>query len=269
MAAFTYIGERLNTHRETIQKFVEERDVKGVRKEAARQRRRGTTHLDFNTGANKDKESDEMLWLLDTVLPKLSPETGVVIDTASSDCLRRALQRLGKRDNTIINAVGNDPAQTMEILGLAMEYNTGVIAVLSNPGGAPRSSDERLNLAAQLHRELAAARISDDRIFFDPQVLPLAFDAAQPKAVLETICGIRKLWPGAHTLAGLSNVSFNLPRRSLLNRTYLAMLLEAGVDSLIYDPCDRKLRATLLASRALLGQDDFLATYLSEITPED
>jgi len=269
MAAFTYIGERLNTHRETFQKCVDDRDLKSVRKEAARQQRRGATHLDFNTGANKDKEIDEMLWLLDAILPKLSPAAGVVIDTSSTDCLRRALQRVGKREGTIINAVNNDPARIADVLDLAKEFDAGVIAVLSGASAAPRSSDERLNLAAQLHRQIKAAGVSDERIFFDPQVLPLAFDSAQPKAVLETVRGIRHLWPGAHTLAGLSNVSFNLPRRSLLNSAFLAMLLESGVDSLICDPCDKKLRATLLASRALLDQDDFLATYLSEITPED
>lgn len=269
MTAFTIIGERLNTHREAFQKLVEERDAKGVRKEAARQQWRGATHLDFNAGANKDKETDEMLWLLDTVLPKLATGTGVVIDTASTDCLKRALERVGKRAGTIVNAVGNDPARSAEILGLAAEHDAGVIAVLSGAGGAPRSSDERLNLVSRLHRDIAAAGIADEQIYFDPQVLPLAADTAQPKAVLETIRAIRQHWPGVHTLAGLSNVSFNMPRRSLLNRTYLAMLLESGVDSLILDPCDKKLRAAILAARALLGQDDFLAIYLSEITPED
>jgi cobalamin-dependent methionine synthase I len=269
MPAFTCIGERLNTHREAFQKIVEERDAKAAKREASRQQRHGATHLDFNTSANKDKELDDLLWLLDTVLPKLALETGIVIDTTSTDVLSRALGRIGKRNGTLVNAVGGDPARTAEFLALAAQHGAGVIAVLSGASGAPRSADERLNLAARLRQDIVKSGIAEENIYFDPQVLPLAYDSAQPKAVLETVRGIRRLWPGAHTLAGLSNVSFNMPRRSLLNRTYLAMLLESGIDGLICDPCDKKLRAALLAARALLGQDEFLATYLSEILPDD
>lgn len=269
MAAFTCIGERLNTHRESFQRIVEERDAKAARREAARQQRHGATHLDLNTAANKDRELDEMLWLLDAILPKLAPETGIAIDTISADVLRRALERIGKRSGTLVNAVGGDPARTAEFLALAVQHGAGVIAVLSGAVGAPRSADERLNVAARLRQDIVKVGIAEENIYFDPQVLPLAYDAVQPKAVLEAVRGIRRMWPNAHTLAGLSNVSFNMPRRSLLNRTYLAMLLESGIDGLICDPCDKKLRAALLAARALLGQDDFLATYLSQILPDD
>lgn len=265
---FTLIGERLNTHREEFRTRVQERDTDAVVKEVQRQQRAGATHLDFNTSGSGEREIDDMLWLLGVALPLLKKKVGVVIDSPDAECLSRALQAVAGRPRTIINAITMDFERLQKTLPLIVQHGTGVVAILGGPGAPPRSSAERLSFAEQMRKILCDARIADERQYFDPQVLPLAYDAAQPRAVLETVVEIRKRWPGVHALAGLSNVSFNLANRRLLNRTYLAMLLGSGVNALLCDPCDRRLRQTLLASKALMGQDDFFATYLSRVKPD-
>ena len=97
----------------------------------------------------------------------------------------------------------------------------------------------------------------------------MAFDPLVPRTILETVRDLRARWPNTHSLLGLSNVSFNMPNRRLLNSVYLAMLLSVGIDSIICDPCSKPIRETLRAAQALLGQDEFLTGYLSEFTPED
>jgi 5-methyltetrahydrofolate--homocysteine methyltransferase len=149
------------------------------------------------------------------------------------------------------------------VLPLAVQHGTGVIAVLSAGPNPSRTADERLHAAEGLRKAMVEAGIPDAKQIFDPQVLPLGFDPVQAKAVLETLREIKRRWPLVKTIAGLSNISFNMPQRSLLNRTFLAMLLAAGIDGAILNPRDKTLRKTLLAARALLGQDDFLADYLA------
>jgi len=203
-----------------------------------------------------------MRWALETVVPALDSATGVVIDTQSIECLSEALTLLAGRRHTIVNAIAYDALQTRETLALAARHQAGVIAIVAGGAAAPRSCDERMNRAVQLQRQMNEAGIPDERQYFDPQLVPLAYDTWQPKAVLETATELRRRFPRAHVLAGLSNVSFQLPNRKLLHRTFLPMLLASGVNGLILDPCDKDLRQTLITARALLGQDEFLTTYL-------
>lgn len=261
--AFALIGERLNTHREDLRVKVFERDKDYVIREARRQQKAGATHLDIHAGGSGPKELEEMLWILETILPVLKENVGIVVDSSSPECLSRALFRIQGRPNTIVNAITNDAERMRTVLPLAVQHGTGVIAILSHGPNPSRTADERLNAAEALRKAMVEAGIPDSKQYFDPQVLPLGFDPCQPKAVLETLREIKRRWPFVHTIVGLSNISFNVPGRSLLNRTFLAMLLASGIDGAILDPRDKTLRKTLLSARALLGQDDFLADYLA------
>jgi len=269
LSGFTLIGERLNTHRERFKTRVAERDAESVVKEALRQQEAGVSHLDLNTSAVSERETEDMLWLLDTIMPALQPETGLAIDTASIECLKQALERLKGRGNTIINAISNDFQRIRDVLPLVVEHQASVIVILSSSASASRSADERLHVAEQLHALLCGAGVTEARQYYDPQLLPLAFDPQQPGAVLATVRELRRRWPAAHGIVGLSNISFNMPDRALLNRSYLSMLLASGIDGMLFDPCDTQLRQALIAARALLGQDEFLTTYLSEIGRDD
>jgi cobalamin-dependent methionine synthase I len=262
----TLIGERINTHRERFRLKVFERDTEAVLKEVRGQQNTNVTHLDINAGGSPAKETDDLLWLLETILPELKPETGLVIDSMSAECLARALFRIHDRPGTIVNAITNDADKLAAVMPLIQQHRTGVVAICGSIAASPRTSEERLAAAEQLHRALSSAGVPDERIYFDPLLLPLAYDPQQTRAVLETVRELRRRWPAAHAIVGLSNVSFNMPDRSLLNRTYLAMLLAAGANAVIINPGDAELVAILTAARALLGQDDFLTDYLSLTT---
>jgi 5-methyltetrahydrofolate--homocysteine methyltransferase len=101
-----------------------------------------------------------------------------------------------------------------------------------------------------------------DDIYFDPLVQPVGSSPDQGLAVLEGIKLIRASFPDAHIICGLSNISFGLPDRKLLNRVFLPMAALAGLDAAIMDPTDKPLMSSLMASCALLAQDEFCLSYI-------
>jgi 5-methyltetrahydrofolate--homocysteine methyltransferase len=275
MAAFTsfiLIGERINTHRERFRSAVSARDTKMVVREVRRQLQNGASHLDINAGGggvSPDQEIADILWILDTALPELPDSAGLSIDSSNPDCQAAALNKLGGRRGTMLNSLSAENPKIESMLALAAKAEAGAAVILANSAGISGLTPNRLKRAEELRNLMLAAGIPDERQFFDPQILPLAFDPLLPRTILGTVRELRSRWPNTHTLVGLSNVSFNMPRRKLLNSVYLAMLLDAGIDSVIADPCCKQLVDTLRAAQALLGQDEFLAGYLSEFKPED
>jgi 5-methyltetrahydrofolate--homocysteine methyltransferase len=275
MTAFTsfiLIGERINTHRERFRAAVGARDSKTVVREVRKQIQGGASHLDINAGGggvHLDQEIADILWILDAVLPELPREVGLAIDSANPDCQAAALNKLGGRHGTILNSLSADNPKIEPMLELAAKAEAGAAVILANSAGVSGLTPNRMKRAEELRGLMLKAGIPDERQFFDPQILPLAFDPLLPRTILVTVRELRSRWPNTHTLVGLSNVSFNMPRRKLLNSVYLAMLLDAGIDTVIADPCCKQLREMLVAAQALLGQDDFLAGYLSEFKPED
>ena len=100
-----------------------------------------------------------------------------------------------------------------------------------------------------------AAGVADDRVYVDPLVMTIATDVESANITLDTIRAVRAEFPAAHVCLGLSNVSFGLPARSLVNRTFLVLAMAAGMDTAIVDPGDARLRAKLLATDMVLGRD--------------
>lgn len=265
MSEFVLIGERLNTHRPAFATRVAERDADAVLSELEKQISAGVTHVDINAAnGGLERETADMDWLLDTLLPALNANVGIVLDSPDPQILSRALQKIGRRTGTILNGITASIATHTEVLRLAGTYCAGVIAILTDGSSVARSAEERMVMASGLRTVMDNAGIPEERQYFDPQILPAAFDTHQPSAALDCVRQLRARWPRSHAVAGVSNVSFNMPNRPLLNRAYLAMLLAAGCDAVLCDPCDSLTMETLTAARALMGQDEFLATYIEK-----
>jgi 5-methyltetrahydrofolate--homocysteine methyltransferase len=101
-----------------------------------------------------------------------------------------------------------------------------------------------------------------DDIYIDTLVYPVATDTGSALAAAGAIREIMSLFPGVHTICGLTNVSFGMPLRKLVNRTLLVVAMAHGLDSAIIDPTDRELMAGLVAAEALLDRDAFCSGYI-------
>jgi len=113
----------------------------------------------------------------------------------------------------------------------------------------------------KLFEATQAANVPDEKVYVDALVMTIATNTEAGRMTLDTIRAIHSEFPTAHISLGLSNVSFGLPVRSLVNRTFLTLAVAAGMDTAIIDPNDRELKAALLATDLLLGSDKHCLNY--------
>ena len=127
--------------------------------------------------------------------------------------------------------------------------------------GVPSSVADRMTAIGRILDELRRAEVPDERVYVDPLVMAIAANTESGRIALDAIRAVRAEFPKVHIISGLSNVSFGLPVRSLINRAFLTLALEAGLDTAILDPLDRELRKSLLAAEVVLGRDRYCLNY--------
>ncbi len=137
-----------------------------------------------------------------------------------------------------------------------------VIALCMDDEGIPNSSDDIIAHAKTLVNELQSIGIATSNIYIDPLVQPISTDPNKGLIVLNAVRGIKTQYPDVHITGGLSNISYGLPQRQIINRTFVTLMMEAGMDSAIIDPLDRNIMATIQTADMLIGNDPFCMNYL-------
>ncbi len=253
------LGELINCTRKKVGAAAAARDAAAIRDVALRQAAAGADYLDVNGGL-PGQEPETLAWLVGVV--QEVTELPLCLDSSDPAAFQAALPHC--RRTPMISSITEEPERFARILPLVKEYGTSVVALAMGPAATPTGVDDRVDNAARLVDRLAAEGIALDGIYVDPCVLPLSVDTTQGAAVADAISLLRERYPGVHTTVGLSNVSFGLPARKLLNQAFLALLMSRGLDSAIADPCDRQLMALVRAADTLLGGDDFCAAYIAD-----
>jgi len=256
---FTVIGERINMSRKRINERVRARDEAFITQEAKRQGASGATHIDINAGGNPSTEVDDMKWLVKTV--SAATELPICFDSPNPAALRAGLE-LCHRPGTIINSITLEAERVKGVLGLVQEFKPDVVALPMDDRGMPEAYAGRVRVIDGLVDLFRTSDVELSRVHFDPLVRPASTNPGQARDLLDAVRYIRKTHGDAHVALGLSNISFGLPKRQLLNRTFLAMLIAAGADGAIIDPLDREMMMTLLAGRAVLGLDEYALEYI-------
>jgi 5-methyltetrahydrofolate--homocysteine methyltransferase len=254
---FIKIGERINSSRETIAKAIQEKNETLIRREARLQKEAGVDMLDINCAFNSKNEVFDMEWLVKIV----QHETGLPlsIDSPNPEAIEAGL-RLHK-GRALVNSVTLEKKKAEVIFPLIKRYNAQLIVLTIDEKGMPSTSSERIKMTEGALNLAQDNGVSSDNLYIDPLVRPIS---SEPKQALEVIESVRLL-KSRHDLkviCGLSNISFGLPNRSILNAVFLAMMLSAGLDAAILDPLNKKIRAVLKVSNALLGRDDFCIEYI-------
>lgn len=260
MPEFTIIAERINMTRKRIQERVLARDADYIAGQARRQAEAGATHIDVNAGHDPDREVEHMAWLTGVVAD--ATDLPLSFDSTNPDALRAGLARCN-REGTIINSITGEAERIKAILPLVKEFGTRVIALTMDDSGMPDDLDGRMAVTRTLADTVQGEGIELDRVHFDHLVRPAATNPGQAECILEAVRATRAELPDAHIALGLSNVSYGIPRRNLLNRAFLAMLIAAGADGAIIDPTEEDMMATLYAARAVLGLDDYCMEYIT------
>jgi len=253
------IAERINASRKPIARALADRDAAFLQAEARTQADAGADFLDVNTALAPDTEKDLMVWAVDTVRQVV--DRPLAVDSASPVVARAGLERLPK-GSAILNSISAETGRLDAMLPLVQEFETRVVALAMDDRGMPASCDDRWRALETIFARTDAAGIARDRILVDPLVRPVATNPEQAPQCLAMIREIREKGGGAGTTMGLSNISFGLPERRHLNRTFLAMAAGAGLVSAILDPLEPGLMATALAAACLTGRDDYCMAYI-------
>jgi 5-methyltetrahydrofolate--homocysteine methyltransferase len=162
----------------------------------------------------------------------------------------------------MINSITDEAVRYQALIPLLKEYRPKVIALCMSEAGPPMGVDDRVATACRLVDRLTADGLQLEDIYVDLCVMPVSTGSEYGKAFLEALGQVTARYPGVHTNAGLSNVSYGLPLRKLVNEVFLVLLMARGLDTAIADPCDRQLMMNIKAAEALLGRDEYCAEYL-------
>jgi len=256
------IGERINASNDAVAEAIAKRDDDFLANLAKAQTLAGADFLDVNAGSGrgslKQAEAD-IRWLVGTV--QAASEQPLSIDSDSPEVIEAALKEY-HRERLIINSVTAEPARLESIGPLVAERQARVVALAMGPDGIPASVEERLSACERIILYLTGLGMKAEQVLFDPLVLPIAVDTRQGLVTLKTIEQIKSRYPDAGVIMGLSNVSYGLPKRKLVNRAFLLMAAYAGLDAAIVDPLDSKAMSLIKIADMLVGKDPSCRAYL-------
>lgn len=198
-------------------------------------------YIDLNVGPAKSDLVEVLPWLAKIIQD--NSECGISFDTTNSEEMQKGLEAF--RGKSFINSISLDDERIEKIGGLAVEYCSNLIALtLSKENGIPKDADGRLEIAFNIYEKCLEKGIDNEKLFFDPLILPICVDQSQGIEAINTIKMIKESFdPPVKTVIGLSNVSNGCPKdlRPLINRVYASLAFGAGLDAVIIDAKDDEL----------------------------
>lgn len=253
------VGERLNpTGKKVFQQALREQDMDYILARALEQQEAGADILDVNVGLPGLDEPA----LLARVVKALqgAVDLPLQIDSSNPAAIEAALRVCNGK--AIVNSVNGKPESLAAVLPLVKRYGAAVIGLTLDENGLPQTAEQRLQIARRIMEAALAAGIPKEDIYIDCLTLTVS---AQQEQARETLAAIRlvKEQLGLKCVLGVSNISFGLPNRELINQTFLSMALQAGLDLAIVNPNIKSMTDTVAAARVLLNKDAASAEYIA------
>lgn len=245
------IGERINpTGRKALAAEIRDGSFAAVKREAIEQVKAGARVLDVNMGVPGIDQAAAM----GQAVAELSVlvDVPLAIDTTDAAALEAGLRAFPGR--ALVNSVSAEPERLETFLPLAKKYGAAILCLPIAPGGVPVTAAERVKIAGDIVAAALGAGLRPQDLLLDPLVMTVAADERAARETLATLKEYRRIF-GYPAVMGLSNISYGLPRRDLMNAAFCAMALASGLDAPILNPYDAAMRDTLAAAAALLGHD--------------
>lgn len=245
------IGERINpTGRKKLAAEIKDGSFVSVKREALDQVKAGAGLLDVNMGVGGIDQAVAMKRAV-TEIAQLT-DAPLAIDTSDPVALEAGLRAYPGR--ALINSVSAEKERLEKFIPLARKYGAAILCLPLTDEGIPKTAEERLKVMETIIGTAKKAGLRDGDFLLDGLVMTIAADADACNHTLETLRLYRQHY-GYPATMGLSNISFGMPNRPLINSTFFAMCLAAGLDAPIMNPYDESMQNALMASMALLGKD--------------
>jgi cobalamin-dependent methionine synthase I len=253
------IGEKLNGTLKKTAAAIADRDVVFVQDMARRQVEAGANYLDVNAGTGSGREVEDLVWLVETV--QAAVDVPLCLDSANPIVLKSGMECV--KLTPMINSISGEASRLDGILPLAAAKGSPVIALLLDDGGIPNDVDGRLKIGRYILERTRQAGMPDEKVFIDPLAMAISTKTEGAVVALEAMKALHREFPEVKFSIGLSNISFGLPGRALVNQAFLAQLLAAGLDAAIINPLEQGLMNMLYATELILGHDSFCLKYIT------
>ena len=253
------IGELINSTRTRVRKAVEEKDAAFIQDLAKRQAAAGANWIDVNAGAFPTDEVEKMQWLITVI--RQATDAPLSVDSPRPAAVEAGLAMAGKEP--FLNSISAESERYRALVPLVRKYDTRVVALSLDDGGMTDDMRKVWDVADGLIKRLEDDGVPPDHIFVDPLIRPVSTNIEYALGALAVVEKITEKHPRVHKTCGLSNVSFGLPRRKLVNQVFVAMAIAKGMDSAIIDPLDPRMMANIFAAEALAGRDQFCMNYIT------
>ncbi|MGN1118962.1 MAG: homocysteine S-methyltransferase family protein [Oscillospiraceae bacterium] len=245
------IGERINpTGKKLFKEALKRRDLDYIMRQAIDQTSAGAEILDVNVGLPDIDEKEMMLAAVDAV--QSVTDAPLQIDTTELPVLEAALRVVAGKP--IINSVNGEEEKLSTVLPLAKKFGAAVVGLTLDSNGIPKKAEERLAIAEKIMNRALEYGIPKRDIYIDCLTLTAS---AEQDGVVETLKAVKMVTEklGLKTVLGVSNISFGLPNRELVNSTFLTMAMNNGLSLPIMNPNVASMAGAVSAFRLLSGYD--------------
>jgi 5-methyltetrahydrofolate corrinoid/iron sulfur protein methyltransferase len=257
------IGEKISVIAKKVREAMNSRDPKPIQELADAQWKAGAHFIDVNIGPAEENGEDLMKWMVESIQEKV--QTPLCLDTTNTSALEAGLKA---HNNTwgkpMINSTSNEPERFV-MLELAAKYNALCIGLTLGKGGLPADAEERCGIAAEIMARAAEYGMPLEDLYLDPLILQVCTMQDQARHAIKAVKMFQELNdPPMKTVVGLSNISNGVPKqmRSLIDRTYLTLLMYEGLSAAIMNPLDRDLMDVLKTSDVFIGNTLYAHSYL-------
>ncbi|MCU0665958.1 MAG: dihydropteroate synthase [Candidatus Omnitrophica bacterium] len=253
------VGELINGMYSNVAAAIRERKIDLIQRIALEQIQAGADALDVNCGPTAKNPKEDIQWLIDAI--QQVTDKPLAVDSSRFEVIEAGLSRM--KNPAIINSTTSDPEKLNKFIPLAKKHNAKLIGLTISQKGIPQNKDQRLELAAIIVSTCQEQGFPIEDLFIDPILLPVNVAQQQMKEILESIKEFKMLTePSPKTIIGLSNVSQGAHFRSLINRTFLTMAINYGLDAAILDPKDKQLMDTSITTELILNKHIYCDSYL-------
>lgn len=253
-----YVGEVINpTGKTRLKESLEKKNMEEVLRLGVLQDQKGADLLDVNVSL---PGTDEVYLLRKAALHlQALVDLPLQLDSSNVEALEAALMVTPGRP--VINSVNGTQESLDVVLPLAKKYGAMVVGLALDEDGIPKTSDKRLAIAEKIVKTAESYGLEKRDVLIDPLVLTIASNKDSAKLALETIEKLTK--KGYLTTMGTSNISFGLPKRSLVTASFLQAALAKGCSMPIVNPLDPRIQEVIHTHRLLMGQDEKAMGYIA------
>ena len=252
------IGERINpTGKKKFKEALRNQDMDYILDEGLKQEAQGAHILDVNAGL---PEIDEPA-MMEAIVKELQSVTNLPLqlDTSDPAALERALRIYNGKP--MINSVNGKKESIESVMPLAAKYGGVLVCLLLDENGIPETADGRFAIAERLVKEAQRYGIARENLVMDALAMTISHDTSSAKVTLETLKRVHDVL-GVGTILGISNISFGLPARELVNSSFLTMALQSGLSCAIMNPGSAAMMQAYHSGVALLGMDPQCMNYI-------